>query len=354
MKVIALRADGSGCGFYRMYEPARAVRALDPSVDIKVDKWIDVEATENRRTGWVEVSEVTEDADLIISQRPTTQRIFATLEQAHKQGIPIIVELDDDLELLQEDHRAVKLVDPVRSPLENYEWLKKSALLADAMTVSTPALARYKPGGPAYVVPNMLPASIFDIVGRERDNTTVGWTGTLQTHPGDLEQVGGQVAKAAQRYGADVFIVGDGVGVRKALRLPGSVKMSPSGWVPLEDYYQTVADNIDVGVVPLRRNKFNNAKSCLKLMEMSALGIPTVASATPDNQRLHEYGVGKLAWDSADFGGPLKRWLADESTRLEDGQRYREIVQEHFVIDNNAHLWLDVWARVIEDKKAGK
>src|SRR5690606_5690133 len=122
VKVLALRADSGGCAFYRMYEPARVVQALDSTVQVDVRADLDVEATRDPVTKLVTVSEVKEDVDLIIFQRPLSQAMYAAIVQAKKQGIATIVEMDDDLERVHPQNVAWTRMQPKYSPTSNYEW----------------------------------------------------------------------------------------------------------------------------------------------------------------------------------------------------------------------------------------
>lgn len=355
MKVLALRADGGGCAFYRMYEPARVVQMFDSSVEVEIRTELDVEARQNSATNMVDVLEVKEDVDLIIAQRPLRQHMLSMIEQAKRQGIAVIVELDDDFEKVHRDNIAWPHIQPDRNPTENYEWLAKSVEAADLFTVSTPRLGRLKPRGETAVLRNCVPESIFSLARMTpQSRLTVGWTGTLQTHPADLQTTRGKVGEALKGSDTDFFVVGDGGGVRDALRLDKDTALRKSGWVKLEDYYQTMIDNIDIGIVPLERSDFNNAKSGLKLLELSALGIPTIAAATPENIYLNSHGIGELADSPGDYKRTLSRWLDNPDRRSVLAERSRDMVKEHFTYEQNAQQWLDAWTRAIEIRKAAQ
>ncbi len=67
---------------------------------------------------------------------------------------------------------------------------------ADLVTVTTPALAeRYGSHGRVKVLPNLVPASYFDIPTHapRKVSPTVGWTGSVVTHVGDLDVMGGVI-----------------------------------------------------------------------------------------------------------------------------------------------------------------
>src|SRR5690606_13985785 len=191
------------------------------------------------------------------------------MEQAQKQGIAVVVELDDDLENTHPQNAAYREVHPKYSKNSNWEWLRKTADMADMVTVSTPALLHYAKHGRGVVIPNCIPDEVFDTVyPTGRGPSGVGWTGIVATHPGGLQVTGGGVGRALAKYKQDFHVVGDELAVRQALALPSSVKVHATGWVPLEEYYQTMKQTIKVGIIPLEDHVFNHGKSHLKGIEM--------------------------------------------------------------------------------------
>ena len=60
-----------------------------------------------------------------------------------------------------------------------------------------------------------------------------------------------------------------------------------TGMIEQELFHAQVAQ-LDTGIVPLQRSRFNEAKSNLKGLEYAALGVPFVASPTAEYERLAE------------------------------------------------------------------
>jgi glycosyltransferase involved in cell wall biosynthesis len=349
VKVLALRADAGGCASYRIENPARVIREQFPEIDIRVAVNAEIEGTRDRESGLTTVREVKEDVDLIIVQRPLNEALGSLLGQARRQGIATIVEIDDDLSNVHPSNTAYEHVQPETNDVRNYTWLEKTARDADLLTCTTKDLGKYNERHA--VLPNYVPESIFDIKRPDRDKPVVGWTGTLQTHPYDLDVTRGQVGRQVADAEADFFVVGDGKGVQMALKLRSTTKFRASGWVPLDDYYQTIADNIDIGITPLESSEFNTSKSWLKSLEYSALGIPSVFSGTEDYQKLHAYGIGKIAHDHNGFRYALRNWLNNPAQARADGVRYQEIVRENLTYEQHAADWVQAWERAIDIRK---
>lgn len=353
MKILALRADAGGCAFYRIQEPARVVSEQYDDVDIRVATSVQVDAYKDSRTGLTSVREIKEDVDLIIFQRPLLNAFTSMIQQARKQGIATVVELDDDFTSVHPQNMAWRHMQPTHSPISNYEWVQSAAFEADMVTVSTPELEKFAPHGRVQVLRNCLPESVFNL--RKQSNTdtsrVVGWSGTVATHPNDLEQTEGGVARALKKQDASFFNVGDGAGVGSALGLGEYGLVNFSGWVPLDDYYQTIIDNIGVGIVPLEMSTFNQAKSALKGLEYAALGIPFVASPTDEYVRLVSQGAGVLAGTSETWSAQVGKLLKDPRRRYSAGQRYRKHIKDTYTYEANAYQWYNTWKEAIQIAK---
>jgi glycosyltransferase involved in cell wall biosynthesis len=353
-KVAALRADNSGCAFYRIKEPVRAVSEQYPEIEITVGTSIDVVGYKNRNTNATTVEHVNTDADLIIIQRPLAQWFTPMIEQAQRQGIAVIVELDDDFENVHQKNLVWSNVQPHFHPMSNYDWLKKSCELADHVTVSTEALRKYAPHDRVSVLPNYIArrnVGIQPLQPRNGQPVRIGWSGTIQTHPTDLQVTKPGINQVLRDTKSELVIVGDGVGVRDALGVAKSITMTPTGWVDTDDYMETLCGAMDVGIVPLDNTAFNAAKSHLKGLEFAACGIPFVASPLPEYAALAAQGIGEVASTPSDWRRLVGRWVNNEQLRVATGEAYQSLVREKFVLENHAGLWVDAWRAAITYRK---
>lgn len=335
-----------------MKEPARVV-SEQFDVDVRVDDWIELDGEENQRTGEIVIHEIKEDIDVLVLQRPVKKYVTALIKQAKEQGIAVVVDIDDHFHALHPQNRAARSLSPENNPLENIDWVLEATKEADLVTASTPSLAAFYGGSErGVVIPNYVPASIEQYKVSNHSPLRLGWSGTIQTHPTDLQVTGGGVGTAIKRNNAEFFVVGDGRNVSVALGLDGRLPVKDSGWVALDDYYETLAKNIDVGVVPLDAIEFNEAKSWLKGIELAALGIPFVASPTSEYLKLAELGVGTIAENPAQWYKKLNTWINNPRKRVSDGNRYRDTVLSTLTYEQNAHRWLAAWQQAIENRKA--
>lgn len=351
MKVLGLAADSGGCGFYRLRAPAEEVVKL--GVDISIETDIMVEAVKDPVTGLTEVKEVHTDADLIIFQRPLDNAFTSVIKQAKRQGIATIVEIDDDFDFVDRNNIAFDAM--YKIPHTGARWVREAASVADMVTVSTPQLEKYARHGRSTVLRNCVPDEIFDVPLGEKYTAThprIGWSGSVQTHPNDLQATRGAISEVLFKNKLDFNVIGDGEYVATNLRLHNSTGVMATGWVDISLYYSALGSFLDIGIVPLEISPFNQAKSALKGLEFAAMGIPFVASPTREYERLAAYGIGKIAKSPGDWRRELQRMLDRPSETERIGAESREIVRDTMTYKENAHQWVKAWETAIAYRKS--
>lgn len=393
MRVIVHPADRGGCGHYRLIWPAEVLAAQGFDVTIVDDyeyplAWIDTltgrealgivgdarqfrqvvqamtgELALARRRGATDTEMLriqtryiaecrdvaaqsghsTIDADVVVLQRVVHADRVELIRALQDLGIAVVVEIDDDLHAIHRRNPAWAPMNPLNDPKINRDHLMRACELADMVTVSTPALARrYARHGRFTILPNFVPARYCDIVRYPHDGTTIGWSGSVATHPGDLDVTGGGVAHAIRDTGAELLVVGTGKGVADALRHDGPIRST--SWVDIDVYPQQLA-MLDVGVVPLARSAFNDAKSWLKGLEMAAVGVPFVASPTEPYRAFHNLGFGFLADTVDEWRWQVGELARNVQRRVDLCGLYRSRVRSAFTIEQQSERWVDAWTR---------
>ena len=98
---------------------------------------------------------------------------------------------------------------------------------------------------------------------------------------------------------------------------------------------------MDVGLVPLASNVFNEAKSALKGMEYAACGIPCLATPTGEYRRFVQEGeTGFLCKSPREFVQRLDMLYADRKLAERLGRQARKNVRQ-FAIDRTVTDWED-------------
>lgn len=356
MRVLAWPADDGGCGAYRVKWAAEALIAQGADVElIPTFAWgpCDVVMQDEEVAGKTVHRAIAirgqVDADVVVIQRPLASFRADLVPLLQAAGIRVVVEIDDDFSTIHPRNVSFAATSAKANPAFNRDHLARACRAADLVTVTTPRLAeRYGGHGRVAVVPNAVPESYLKIAaGAPR--LSVGWTGSIQTHPTDLQVTRGAVARAiSERTDVEHFrVVGTGHGVAKALGLDAAgIWLESAGWVDLEQYPAAMSMH-GVGIVPLDDIAFNQSKSALKLMEYAALGVPVVASPTADNMRMHQAGIGLMAGKPKDWLRHLRALLASADLRSEHSAAGRAIMAGH-TIEGRADVWWDAWSTPAE------
>lgn len=341
MKVHVYPSDAYGCGSFRMRWPGEACAAAGHDVHV-------VPPNQRRLKAVVQEGNVVDvldvDADVVVLQRVTHAYMAQAVGIMRAKGITVVVDVDDDLSSIHPSNPAWAVHRP-GAGLHSWHNLAAACRNATLVTVSTPALLDvYARHGRGAVLPNYLPDMYYGLP--RTDSDVVGWPGSYHSHPNDPGVVGGAVARLVDE-GAQFVMRGDSTGAGKAF---GLVADPPGGAVPIDEWPAAVA-SIGVGMAPLADTKFNAAKSWLKPLEMSACGVPWVASPRVEYRRLHELGAGVLADRSRTWYRELKRLRESAALRQELSEAGRAVAAQ-LRLSQHAWRWMDAWQRAYEEQQA--
>jgi hypothetical protein len=125
-------------------------------------------------------------------------------------------------------------------------------------------------------------------------------------------------------------------------RLIGSTGTSPQ-------FYSNILLPIDVGIVPLTSNKFNQAKSSLKGMEYAISGIPFIATPTYEYKLLHEDGAGLIANKKNDWVKAFNKMLDPEFRKIQIENGYRTVIDKYNLL-KRVYEWEDAIKKIHEQK----
>lgn len=294
MRVDIIPSDKVACAHYRLAWPAAAV-AEQTDWEVNIHDPGDVTV---RRPLAVQGIDDLEAVDVVVMQRVATPRQVRLIQALQKLGIAVVVDVDDLLSDIDPDNKSWTYWNERVMDLPRYRYLDQAAQLADLVTVSSDVLARkYGRHGRVEVLRNGLPNHGFDdpdaVYERSRaiglsstvNQVIVGWSGSLDSHPHDLEVLGGAVRAAMDKDPLIHFrVIGDAEPVTQALNLDPA-RVSGTGWLPFEDYHAAMRA-VDIGLVPLSETRFNRAKSHLKALEFAGAGAIVLASDLPEQRHL--------------------------------------------------------------------
>lgn len=343
MRVAVHPCDNGGCGWYRLRWPAEVLQAQGHDVVV-------AEAFDALFLNGQMIRPLVE-ADVVVLQRPLVQQVVEAIGRIQALGIAVVVEVDDDFSALPPGHGARRGTSVANDPTYNRMWLRKACERADLVTVTTPELAAtYGAHGRVAVIPNYVPASYLTVPSRHREaSPTLGWTGSVVTHVGDLDVMGGVVPDVLDQAGARFVSWGMGL-TEEALGVKGRVRP----WADLLGAYPRQVADLDVGIAPLADSTFCRAKSRLKMLEFAALGVACVGSDLPEYRRLHQgYGVGRLASSPMEWRHHLLDLLRSPDLRLEEADRNRVAVTS-LTYEEHSDEWMAAWKAAADHRAAAR
>lgn len=333
--------ENDATAMYRLLLPARALQA--EGADVVIDTtgptvyWSESWEGMPEPPAWVKVLGCAKpDCDVVVMQRPGRRWWSDLMPFLQAHGVKVVVDVDDRFDRIDPRNVAHGAYNPQSAAVHAASWIDEACKRADVVTCSTVALAQRYGFGHGRVLPNRVPERYL-WMNPEKRPRTVGWTGTTETHPGDLEVTGGAVQAIPD--GWSVHVIGTGVGVAEALKCRG--EQTATGWVPFAEYPERYAE-LDLAIVPLADTPFNLSKSGLKATEAASLGVPVVMSPTPDNIRVHKLGVGVLANSPGQWRRHLRRLTRSDTARAELAAQGRAAMADQ-TVERNAHRWLAAW-----------
>lgn len=317
---------------YRLIMPAEAL--AEAGYDVQVIGHEEAKAN----------PEAVRGSEVAVMSRPDSHAAIQMIHGLRALGTKVIVDMDDRLDLVSPHH----VMAPVAPIL--HEFAATGCSIADRVTASTPVVAfeyaTATQGDRTLVLRNRVPARYIRM-RRSEPARTIGWTGTVASHPRDLWETGGMIGKELEqtgRIGKDGVrrptwqfrCVGPQEEANTVCSQLGLKFMSVSGWLDF-DMYPVALSQLGVGIVPLRRTKFNDAKSNLKMMEMAALGVRVIASPTVENRLLNrQYGIGHLAATPVDWRRQLRFLLSSD-------ERNRDEFPSALTIEGSLEQWREAW-----------
>lgn len=346
MKVLIMNAGQDAQNYYRVSEPVRAIREAGHDVEIETTRGI---ATMVRPGEGGEVYAVdSRGADVVVLQLPKTTAMLQTIRVLQGDGVAVVVEMDDLLS-------GTVYGSPAHDALVRRGMGRRAtecAREADLVTTTTPALLEaYAPHGRGAVVPNAVPRRIAELPPaylRTPDVVTIGWTGSVYFHPYDLQEVGSGLQQALDRTrGRSRFaVLGQKADAKDRLALSEDPDELP--WIDgIDAYTAAVGESFDVGIAPLRIDRFNTCKSWLKALEYAARGVWFARSPTAEYERL---GLGRRARSSKDWAKAITVAVEDPDRRRAEAERNREAVLAGHLTEHTAERWVAAWRRALDDR----
>jgi hypothetical protein len=264
----------------------------------------------------------------------------------------LVFEIDDDLLNIDPSNKqAMDFYDTetlqrksAYADAGHQQRLIENITVADLVTVTTEPLADLVSqwNKNVAILPNMIPAWMLEHdVPRNDARVTIGY-GASPSHTRDFGEVAKPLKRVLQRFGDAIEF--HNIGVDYTSRVGsnrGRTRFSP--WFgTVEDYLRAV--DFDLAITPLRPSTFNNSKSDLKLLECSALGIPSIVSGTGPYERSVLAGApARVANDHKAWEANLVELIQSPTDREQLGKEAREWAATR-TIEANAWRWAEAYS----------
>jgi glycosyltransferase involved in cell wall biosynthesis len=215
--------------------------------------------------------------DLIICARPNGD-ICEFLQAAIRAGKPVILDLDDDFYSIPVSNPAYKTFGPGNP--EYIRKLKQTVNVVTVLTVPQMDLGQRYQARDVRWFPNTWdadnPAWCGPYLSWGRKVFTIGWAGTA-THLEDFEVALPALTQFFAQTDARLVVGGD-PDIYHLFDFMAPGRRAFLGYMNYKDY-PSMYRYFDLLVAPLVDDRFNQAKSDIKLVEAGARGIPWLASA---------------------------------------------------------------------------
>lgn len=347
MTVVIYPADRFGCGHHRLIWPAEELQR--DGHDVRV-----IEQEKRKLQFVVDQDDVVRDVKIdesvtaLVMQRVTHPYVAQAVRLLTDRGVAVIIDVDDDLTAIDPHNPAFRALHPSQGSTAAHSWrnLSDACRHATLVTATTPALLeRYAPHGRGRVLPNFLARHYYGV--EHDDSEIIGWPAALPSHPNDPAVVGPAIARLVGE-GARFHVTSTSPGVGKAFGLSSDDQVETlRAAVDLLDWPHAIAERIGIGIAPLADTRFNTAKSWLKILELSAVGVPWIASPSVEYKRLSAAGCGLLAKSPQDWYKMLRFMRKNEWFRREESEKGRAVARE-FALEKHAWRWWEAWQDAIE------
>lgn len=259
---------------------------------------------------------------------------------SHYYGTPLIMECDDAPFNIDASHPNSPFIGTGSEIERNaYDQLRDS----DAVVCSTEYLRGMLRvhNKDVNVIPNALNPARWDFapLPKEDGKIILGWAGA-SAHEKDLGLVRRAFINLLDRY--------SNLHIRC---LHGAVDLldhprfeNVEDWVNILDYPEKLHSmNFDIAVAPLWDSEFNRAKSNLRYLEYSMLGIPTVASPVyPYKNTIEEGTDGYFASTTGEWVDKISKLCDNTELRTNIGQNAKQKVIKEYNSELVAQKYADL------------
>ena len=314
----------------------------------------------NKRSGFGTIDPNTKQTlfrhDIIVFKNIMDKTILEILQEKDRKDQKIVVDIDDLYEEIPKDNLSWATTRPEYNTQHNINHYQEIIGCADYITVSTKFLYDHylKIFGKdkVFLVRNAIDVDRWKFNSNRKINSpVVGWVGYVAPYKKkDFSEISTILPTflstnylSFQHSGSPDFKNP----IEEMLNITEKNRFIHEDAKPIKDY-PSIFNNIDIGIVPLQNNSFNNAKSALKGLEYCASGIPFVASNTSEYKIISEDGIGRVANSAEEWQEHLTE-LLDSKTRKEEAEKNYENLKAHHAMSERGLEWNDIMNKILDE-----
>lgn len=331
------RLSPGGCAYYRCMLPANAA---GPGAMFGKPAW-----SAELGFGVVQGGYARFGFDQVMLKMVMARWTPMQMEAAKRLGQRLIVDVDDHYDKIGEDNIAFHTTDPSVNPIHNRDNFRKVVELADVVTVTTPELYdHYAPHvKDIRLIRNGVNPKQFTRHKQKNRKPVIGWVGAIGWRQADVKMLRPWLGPWLEKHDLMFHHAGhmpDQPSFAELADLDPS-RVSTSPMEAITEYASMLT--FDIGIVPMVDSPFNRAKSTNKGLEYALSGIPFVASALPEYERLADMGVGRVAAHDWHWQAQLDALLDYRVRKHEAAVQYDRVLRQHTIVQR-APEWVELFS----------
>jgi glycosyltransferase involved in cell wall biosynthesis len=187
------------------------------------------------------------------------------------------------------------------------------------------------------------------------------WSGG-STHQLDLEEIGPSLRMILNKYPHVRFCFYGSPQMYEQFVTAYKLPREQTEHIPPRHFldYPGGLHGFDIGLAPIHGSQFNCCKSFLRLEELGAVGVASIASNVGPYTRFSKRHpglvslVGRGVGNFSSWGAAIEYFIQNPEEMEKRKQMGRQIVAEHYSLEANFGQWYDAWALIAERRAQGQ
>ncbi len=311
------------CERYRVNQKVEVLESMGCAT--KVVSWTDLRAC---------LAALPLSGGVIFYRTPAVEEVVFLTREAKRLGIITFFEIDDLVFDVAEYRQNSNLLSLPEAEQQNL--LRGAELYADMLrhvdhAIGSTTLITGRLGalsaGRAFTVENALDEDLLAAAAltqnrSDSQSVTIAYGSGTRTHDADFALVGGALARLMAEHPSVRLLVAGPLQIPEGLTRFAD-RMIRIPLLGFADYLTTLA-RCDISLAPLEEGLFNDAKSNIKFLEASVLGLPSVCSPRAEFQKAIRDGEnGFLAEGEDEWHRKLTTLIVDPGLRQQMGEQAR-------------------------------